>query len=122
MPTCRKCTREAPPDAAYCPYCGTVLTPLAKSQHKPRTRPNGTGTAFKRGKSWYAQVTVGWKTTPNFKSLPIRRTKGGFKTKRDALEYCAALMQNHPKRKAPNLIEYWTTYHGGEFEKLKAID
>ena len=116
-PACRKCKREAPPDALYCPYCGAALRPTPRV-HKPRTRPNGAGTAFKRGKTWTARVVVGWKPREGLKSLPIYRSKGGFSTKREALEYCAALAQNAPKRAAPKLIEYWSTYHGGEFENL----
>lgn len=113
---CRKCRRETPSDALYCPYCGLSLKP-AKPSRKTRTRPNGAGTAFRRGKSWYAQVTLGWKLV-NDKAIPVRRTKGGFKTKREALEYCAVLKNDRPKQKAPALIEYWNTYHDGEFGKL----
>lgn len=92
---CRKCNREAPQDALYCPFCGVSLYPKPYTQ-KPRTRPNGTGTAFKRGKSWYAQVTVGTKPViRNGKpaSQLIRATKGGFSTKREALEYCPILRE-----------------------------
>ena len=114
---CRKCKREIPPDALYCPYCGVEQKP-SKRTSKPRTRPNGSGTAFKRGKTWTARVVVGWKAVDGMKSLPIYRSKGGFSTKREALEYCSALMQNKPKTVAPKLIEYWETYRTGEYEKL----
>lgn len=92
---CRKCNREAPEGAVYCPFCGRSLKPK-KSTSRPRTRPNGTGTAFKRGKSWYAQVTIGEKpVVRNGKpaSQLIRATKGGFSTKREALEYCSTLRE-----------------------------
>ena len=92
---CYKCQREAPEGAVYCPFCGQSLKPK-KSTSKPRTRLNGTGTAFKRGKSWYAQVTIGEKPVvrngkPAFQL--IRATKGGFKKKSDALEYCSTLRE-----------------------------
>lgn len=115
--TCRKCNRETPPDALYCPYCGASLRPC-KNTHKPRTRPNGAGSAYKRGRTWTARVVVGWKRKGGPKATPIYRTKGGFKTKRDALEYCSVLKLDKPKIKAPNLIDYWQTYFDGEFKQL----
>ena len=102
LTTCRKCNREAPNGAVYCPFCGLPLNPKRHTP-KPRTRPNGTGTAFKRGKTWYAQVTIG--TKPVIRdgkpaSQTIRATKGGFSTKRDALEYCQTLREEaQAKRK-----------------------
>ena len=90
---CRKCKHETPPDALYCPFCGVSLEPK-KHTHKPRTRPNGAGTAFKRGNMWYSQVTIGEKPVirngkPAYQS--IRVTKGGFTRKSDALAYCPTL-------------------------------
>lgn len=115
--TCRKCKRETPSDALYCPYCGVSLQPK-KNTHKPRTRPNGAGTAFKRGRTWTAQVVIGWKAVEGQKSKPIYRTKGGFDTKRAALEYCAILRIEKQKKNAPKLHEIWDIYHDGEYEKL----
>lgn len=63
---------------------------------KGRTRPNGTGTAFKRGRTWTAQIVIGWKILENGKAQAIRRSKGGFPTKREALAYCETL-RNAPK-------------------------
>ena len=116
--SCLKCNRETPPEALYCPFCGVLLKPTERKQ-KSRTRPNGAGTAFKRGKTWYAQVTITWGIVDN-KARQIRRTKGGFKTKREALDFCVTLKQADykPKEKAPQLIEYWNTYSGGELLKL----
>lgn len=91
---CRKCKKETPPDALYCPYCGVSLQPK-KYTRKSRTRPNGAGTAFKRGNMWYAQVTVGSKpVVRNGKPAMqlIRATKGGFTRKSDALAYCQTLL------------------------------
>lgn len=85
---------------------------------KGRTRPNGAGTAYKRGKTWTARVVVGWKECPTGGFTPVYRTKGGFKTKREALEYCLTLLNGTDKKPAPKLYEYWNAYHTGEFEKL----
>ena len=70
---------------------------------KGRTRPNGAGTAFKRGRTWTACVTVGWKDI-NGRAQAIRRTKGGFRTKREALDYCQHL-KDTPKGTPPQTFE-----------------
>ena len=113
----RKCQREAQNGAVYCPFCGLPFNPK-RNTPKPRTRPNGTGTAFKRGKTWTSRVVVGWKPREGMEATPIYRTKGGFKTKREALEYCLTLLNGQDKKPAPKLYEYWNAYHTGEFEKL----
>lgn len=65
-----------------------------------RTRSNGMGTAYKRGKTWTASITIGWKGDP---PIPIKRTKGGFKTKKEALEYCPYLRGTITKQKNKEL-------------------
>ena len=120
---CQKCRRETPPDALYCPWCGVSLNPMSKPR-KPRTRPNGTGTAIRRGKTWTARVVIAYKTTKDDppRKLAVYRTKGGFKSKRDALDYCVTLkgMDFKPKGSAPQLIDYWHTYESGELTKLSS--
>jgi len=60
-----------------------------------RQRGNGTGTAYKRGKTWTARIVVGWVDTVSKSGKkyrkPIYRTKGGFRTKTEALEFIPAL-------------------------------
>ena len=114
--TCRKCQRDMPSDARFCPYCGLSLAPSRKS-HK---RGNGQGTAIRRGKTWTARVVVGWKSAGDMASRAIYRTKGGFRTKREALDYCVTLKQPDykPKKDAPQLCAYWDIYAAGELEKL----
>ena len=117
---CLKCNREPPSDALFCPWCGLRLQPKEYTR-KPRTRPNGAGSAFRRGKYWTAQVVVGWKLdAEGKKARAVYRTRGGFKTKREALEYCSILKQADYQRPAaaPQLITYWDTYARGEFTQL----
>lgn len=57
-------------------------------------RGNGQGYARKRGSTWTAVVTVGWDISEDGKAKQIRRTKGGFKTKREALAYCPKLLED----------------------------
>ena len=61
---------------------------------------------------------VGWKERPEGGFTPVYRTKGGFPRKKDALDYVPILKQEKPKAKAPRLVDYWTTYHDGEFQQL----
>ena len=51
---CTKCKKEAVQDAPFCPWCGKKLITTKKTRVK--SRGNGTGTAFKRGSTWTAQV------------------------------------------------------------------
>ena len=110
---CRKCKRETPPDAMYCPYCGVSLSPN-KVSRKPRTRPNGAGTAIKRGKTWTARVVVGWKVLDSGKATPVWRTKGGFTTKKDALAYCPELFKTSkqkPRQTMMQIYDAWLPTH-----------
>ena len=113
---CPRCNREIPDDAVLCCYCGRVFQ--RKPVSRVHQRANGTGTAIKRGKTWTADVTIGWHTDENGKKHRYRVRKGGFKTRTDALAYCSVLFDRREHRKAPKLMEYWETYSGGEMEKL----
>lgn len=57
-------------------------------------RSNGAGTAIKRGSTWTCIVTKGY--TEDGKQ--IRVTKGGFKTKTEALSYAPTLMESKKER------------------------
>ena len=89
---------------------------------KPKSRGNGQGTAYKRGRGWVVEVVVGWRVPddPAAKPISIKRTKGGFPTKKDALAYAPVLLAggSAPKKVAPRLFEYWETYQKGEFTQL----
>lgn len=60
-----------------------------------RQRGNGTGTAYKRGKTWTARIVVAWEAAVSKSgkeyNKPIYQTKGGFKTKTQALEFIPTL-------------------------------
>lgn len=81
---------------------------------KPKSRGNGQGTAYKRGNTWTAQVVIGWKN-----GCPVKRTKGGFKTKKDAINYCPTLLNQNPYQKKPKqLIDYWNYYTENDYSRL----
>lgn len=89
---------------------------------KVKSRGNGQGTAYKRGNTWTACATVDWieQADPTKPKKPIRRTKGGFATKRDALAYCPTLRAGGYERpqEAPRLSEYWKQYSEGDMLKI----
>ena len=85
--TCRKCNADLPADAAYCHRCGTKQQ-ITYTRHR---RGNGQGNSYRRGDTWTARVVVGWK--PGDPPKPIWRTKGGFATKKAALEHCVTMKQ-----------------------------
>ena len=117
---CQRCKKDSIPDAVYCAYCGKKLSPTKKSRTK--SRGNGTGTAFKRGSTWTAQVVVDRIVVAEDKPLrKITRSKGGFKTRDEALRYCPVL-KNGPEKPAlaPTLAHYWETYQTGAYEALSA--
>lgn len=127
---CTKCKRDLDivPAPTFCPWCGKKLTATKKSRAK--SRGNGTGTAFKRGSTWTAQVVMKYEDLPPFdpdnpvNTLPrkkITRSKGGFKTRDAALQYCQ-ILKNGPQKAAlaPTMAEYWEIYKKGAYEALSA--
>ena len=115
---CRKCKKEIPEQSVFCNHCGAKQEDTGQ---RVKARGNGYGTAYKRGKTYVSRVVIGWKPSPDGSHLiPIRRSKGGFKTKREALEYCATLKDTHNGgvKKAPTLASYWETYAANEMLKL----
>lgn len=87
---------------------------------KPKARGNGQGTAIKRGNTWEARVVVGYHlNAEGTKLIDIRKTKGGFKTKRDALAYCPILKQSVERpKKSPTLEHYWKSYSNNKLTSL----
>lgn len=109
---CKKCAGEIPDGSSFCNLCGARQAP-GKPGGKPRNnkRGNGQGTAIKRGSTWTAVWTQGF-VVEDGKLHQKRRTKGGFRTKREALAYAS-----NPETEAvriPTLSEYWETYSNSD--------
>lgn len=94
---CTKCKKELVQGANFCPWCGRKQT---TGPRKPKRAGNGTGSAYKRGSGWTAEAVVGWRELPPFdmdnpenkrQRIPIKKTKGGFKTRAEALAYIPTL-------------------------------
>ena len=64
---------------------------------KSKVRGNGQGCAYQRGRAWEAQVIVGWRQPSDAtrKPIPVKRRKGGFRTKREALAFCEEMRKQH---------------------------
>lgn len=116
---CPRCQTEIPDDAILCCYCGRTI--VRQAQSRVHQRGNGTGTAYRRGKTWMAAATVRCFVDENGKRHQIRKTKGGFKRRDEALEYCKTLKYGkQPDSKPMTLDEYWELYANGELLKLSS--
>lgn len=112
---CRKCGKELAYNWVACPFCGTKVV-LNRSKTR---RANGLGSAYKRGNTWTARITEGFFLENGIKKQKCI-TKGGFKTKTEALKYCETLY-NKAKENAtrcPTLSEYWEAFSNGKMQKL----
>jgi len=117
---CPKCKSDNPAGAIYCNQCGKKMVTTKKTRTK--SRGNGTGTAFKRGNTWTAQVVYDRVMVAEDKPLrKLTRSKGGFKTRDAALQYCPILKAGPQKPKeAPTLEHYWETFKNGSYQALGA--
>lgn len=102
MAECRKCGKTVLDEWICCPFCSTLINP---KKHSRRARANGTGTAYKRGNTWTAKVILGYKESDQSdKLVSVAKTKGGFKTKTEALLYCEQM------KKSPRKVEHDVTF------------
>ena len=95
----------------FCCYCGVKQTPPSRAGR----RGNGQGTAAKRGNTWTALWTLGF-AVQDGKLKQKRGSKGGFKTKKEALAYAANPETN--VRRIPTLSEYWAVYEKTDYLDL----
>ena len=72
---CIKCKQEIPDISVYCMFCGKKQVSTSAAPVKKARNPNGTGTVFKRGRTWSARVRV-----YRHGEFVMERTKGGFAT------------------------------------------
>lgn len=126
---CTKCKAEVVQGANYCPNCGKKLVHSTKKR-RAKSRGNGTGCAYYDSvhRYWVAQIVDGYRELPPFsldnpdnrkQMVPIKRTKGGFRRREDALAYCSVLKNGHQKPVlAPTLTEYWSAFKDGKYAAL----
>lgn len=81
---CRKCRAEIPGNSRFCLQCGAKQD----IRQNPKKRGNGQGSVFQLpNKSWRAIKTIGYETDSAGKIHRITRSKSGFRTKKEALDY-----------------------------------
>ena len=95
MANCIKCKATLPDGALFCPICGKKQ---ASVDRKATKRGNGTGTVYKRGSSWVAEITKGYREEDG-KLTRVKAKKCGFRTKREALEYIPMLGRKSPVKR-----------------------
>lgn len=113
MSSCRKCHKELEQAWKVCPFCGTKVVRAPQAKH----RGNGMGGVYKRGNTWTARVTVGW----DAEGTPIRKTKGGFATRTDAMRYIEKLKENPmAPRKADSFAKMFERFADFYEERIKS--
>lgn len=114
MSNCIKCSTALPENALFCHICGKKQSVQTRTTSK---RGNGTGSVYKRRKGWEAAVVIGYRIQDN-KAVPIRLTKAGFKTKKEALDYIPVLRQDRV-RSTPTVNDLWYRFQNSrQYEKL----
>ena len=87
---------------------------MPEKKRRTKSRGNGQGTAYQRPgeKTWTCEVVVGWKfpDDPSKPKRPVRRKKGGFATKKDAMSYCSELLLSGDKRIRMTLQQVWEAW------------
>lgn len=108
----KRCGMEIPDGSMYCNYCGTNQS-STRSQNT-RKRGNGMGTVFKLPNGKYrAEYTVAIRGGKR-----IRRTKSGFKTKKEALEYLPLLKSEPESAKRITLSDLYDLWSGPHYQKI----
>ncbi|MDR1599623.1 MAG: tyrosine-type recombinase/integrase [Oscillospiraceae bacterium] len=87
---CKKCNGALVTGADFCHHCGAKQT----REVSKRKRANGQGTVYKVGRTYRAEVTVGFHDDGRH----IRRVKGGFATKKEAYDYLPSLKNVLPQK------------------------
>ena len=115
---CIKCGAPLPDGAAYCHMCGKKQTPAAPRKQRTKSRGNGTGSAFREGKTWMVRIVLGWWTDDQGKRRAKTASKHGFATKKEALEYIPTLRRQAEQNDTLTLSGYWEFYEAKKLPEL----
>lgn len=81
---CRKCHADIPDVSKFCLVCGVKQ----EVKQNPKNRGNGQGSVYQLpNKKWIAVKTIGYEVIEGGRTRRITRSKSGFRTKKEALEY-----------------------------------
>ena len=120
---CKKCSKEAPEGAVFCPYCGKSFVKAPKKSKGTR-RSNNTGSAIQEANgSWTAVIPLGSFSEVDENGIPrlrrIRKRKRGFKTKTEALSYAQTHALSTAKKATPKLGEIYDAWYAANKDNLK---
>lgn len=116
---CCKCKKEIPEGSLYCNHCGKKQQ-SASRKRGVKTRANGTGTVYKDGKYWRAKIVLGYYVDASGERRSTTRSKGGFKTKKEALEFLPELRNLAKEDSGTTLSDYWEFYQSKSLPQLSA--
>ena len=109
--TCKKCGSELAENWLVCPFCGKAVYTTTTT----KKRGNGQGTAIKRGSTWTG-IRAGYDYHDEDGKYHRRRpTKGGFKTKKEALLWAC---NDEDVIVVPKLVDLWEGYSKNDMLKL----
>lgn len=103
---CRKCHQEIPDGSRFCLRCGA---PQQVSQNT-KSRGNGTGSVYKRGATWTAMRVLGYTTDEAGHLHKTTASKGGFRTKKEALEYLPKLFAEERQKRRMTWQQVYTSW------------
>ncbi len=107
---CRKCRAEIPDESKFCMCCGAAQN----VRQNPKGRGNGQGSVYQLpNKKWIAVKTIGYEPLPDGTTKRITRSKSGFRTKREAIEYLPLVGKEDKVRPTTflQLYEAWEPTH-----------
>lgn len=115
---CIKCGVDLPDGAVFCHMCGRKQTPPAPKRQRTKARGNGTGTAYKRGKTWTARIVLGYYVGDDGKRHARTANRGGFASKKEALDYIPKLKAEAESSATLTLSGYWEFYEAKKLPEL----
>ena len=80
----------------------------------PSKRANKTGSVYKRGSYWVAQVTIGYSEN----GQQLYKRKGGFRTKTEALQALPTIKDEALKKPVPTVAYYYNAFCKGKGSQI----
>ena len=103
---CRKCRGEIPDGSRFCMLCGVAQN----IRQNPKGRGNGQGSVYQLpNKKWIAVRTIGYEPAADGTMRRITRSKSGFRTKKEAVEYLP-LVGREDKTRPTTFIELYDAW------------